>query len=144
MHALAQRVTRRHVFQPEIKCSLLLGDAARPEPVDENTRTVSGFLRVVDALDAEAVPFGLPRAPFAIISAQHVGVAAHRKRLAGNRGCARARREHNEICKLLRRHIVLDRSIGERDLLHLGERYAPHLRFRLQHAALPIARDNPR
>jgi hypothetical protein len=42
VEALAQRVARRDVPQPEIDPSLVLGDATRPQPVDQDARPVAG------------------------------------------------------------------------------------------------------
>src|SRR6185437_188615 len=50
VEALAQRVARRDVPQPEIDPSLVLGDATRPQPVDQDARPVAGTRRLVDAL----------------------------------------------------------------------------------------------
>ena len=62
-------------------------------------------------------------------SAQHVGVAAHRQRLPGDRAPARARDEHHQVGELLRRHVLLERREGERELLHLLEGNAARLRL---------------
>ena len=40
MEAPAQRVARRDVLEPEIDPRLVAGDAARPQPVDEDPRPV--------------------------------------------------------------------------------------------------------
>jgi hypothetical protein len=42
VEALAQRVARRDVPEPEIDPSLVLGDATRPQPVDQDARPVAG------------------------------------------------------------------------------------------------------
>ncbi|BCB19327.1 hypothetical protein OCUBac02_22210 [Bosea sp. ANAM02] len=44
---VAKRIARREILEPEI--DPVLGDAARPEPVDEGARAVAGCRRIVDA-----------------------------------------------------------------------------------------------
>src|SRR5579871_5032954 len=64
----------------------------------------------------------------AFLLSQHLRVATDRERLPRNRLAARTTHENDLVRELVRRHIFLDRGVGERRAFHLGVGNAALLR----------------